>query len=149
MDYPDQSFDAVSCISAIEHIPDDGDIMAIKEIGRVLRPGGRAFISVPYAQEFRKGMSHGGHFEMKYDCKALRERLVEPSGLLLEREDFIFDRSSRRVGGLIYYDLPGYARYLLGWTGIPLLVSQVLSYRDKATKSNAQFAWVSLRKIEG
>ncbi len=133
----------------IEHIPDDGDILAIKEIGRVLKPDGRAFVSVPYTQKFREGRSHGGHFERMYDYKALQERLVKPSGLFLEREGFIFDKTSRRLAGMTYYKLPGYTRYLLGWAGIPLLISQVLSCRDKATKYDAQFACVSLKKIDG
>jgi 2-polyprenyl-3-methyl-5-hydroxy-6-metoxy-1,4-benzoquinol methylase len=30
IDFPDSSFDAVTCISAIEHIPGDGDIEAVK-----------------------------------------------------------------------------------------------------------------------
>jgi len=148
LDYPDQSFDAVSCISAIEHIPNDGDTPAIKEIARVLKTAGRTFVSVPYAQQYREGRSHGGHFERAYNFQALQERLVEPSGLHLEREGFIFDKTSRRVTGVIYYKLPGYTRYLLGWSGILLLVSKALSHRDKANKNDAQFAWILLTKVE-
>ena len=55
LDYPDQSFDAVSCISTIEHISDDGDIQAIKEIGRVLKLEGRAFVSVPLHPKVPRG----------------------------------------------------------------------------------------------
>ena len=38
--FADESFDAVACVSVIEHIPDDGDTRAMEEIWRVLRPGG-------------------------------------------------------------------------------------------------------------
>ena len=39
-------FDGVSCICALEHIPDDGDMECLAEIFRVTRPGGKAVITV-------------------------------------------------------------------------------------------------------
>ncbi|MBN1483419.1 MAG: class I SAM-dependent methyltransferase [Chloroflexia bacterium] len=44
--FRDAAFGRVSAISSIEHIPDDRAVG--REIGRVLRPGGVAAISVPY-----------------------------------------------------------------------------------------------------
>ncbi|WP_217914382.1 class I SAM-dependent methyltransferase [Miltoncostaea marina] len=38
--FADAAFDAVACVSVIEHIPGDGDVRAMAEIWRVLRPGG-------------------------------------------------------------------------------------------------------------
>lgn len=38
--FPDGAFDAVACVSVIEHIAGDGDRDAMAEIWRVLRPGG-------------------------------------------------------------------------------------------------------------
>jgi len=127
-------------------MPNDGDILAIKEIRRVLKDEGAAFVSVPYAQEFHEGESHGRHFERMYDYKMLQERLVKPSGLSLEHEGFIFDKASKRLAGMIYYKLPGYTRYFLGWTGLLLLVSRILSHWDKASKRDAQFYWMLLKK---
>jgi ubiquinone/menaquinone biosynthesis C-methylase UbiE len=40
LSFPDSSFDACVCVSVVEHIPDDGDIEAMAEMWRVLRPGG-------------------------------------------------------------------------------------------------------------
>lgn len=40
------SVDGVVCLEVIEHVPDPG--IAIKEIARVLRPGGSAWISMPF-----------------------------------------------------------------------------------------------------
>ena len=43
--FPDASFDVVFSLSSIEHFGDAGDIArAAAEIGRVLRPGGHAFV---------------------------------------------------------------------------------------------------------
>lgn len=38
--YPDGTFDAVACVSVIEHVAGDGDAAAMAEMWRVLRPGG-------------------------------------------------------------------------------------------------------------
>jgi SAM-dependent methyltransferase len=43
--YPAASFDMVTCLGALEHYPDSGQ--GLKEIARVLKPGGRAFVYVP------------------------------------------------------------------------------------------------------
>ena len=43
--YPDNHFDLIINIHVLEHIPDDKK--AMKELQRVIKPGGSAFISVP------------------------------------------------------------------------------------------------------
>jgi SAM-dependent methyltransferase len=49
--YGDASFDASICVSVIEHIPDDGKVMA--ELWRVLRPGGLLHLTTDIAQVAR------------------------------------------------------------------------------------------------
>jgi SAM-dependent methyltransferase len=43
--FPDGSFDRVICSEVLEHIPDD--VAAMRELARVLRPGGTMAITVP------------------------------------------------------------------------------------------------------
>jgi SAM-dependent methyltransferase len=93
--YADNFFDQVFSISVIEHIPNDGDVQAMREIARVLRPGGIATLTVPFAadglrEEYVHGpvyerSAHGGptFYQRHYDAAAVRERLVAPSGLQL------------------------------------------------------------------
>ena len=45
LDLDDQTFDAVICSHVLEHIPDD--LCAMREIFRVLKPGGWAILQVP------------------------------------------------------------------------------------------------------
>jgi SAM-dependent methyltransferase len=45
--FPDASFDLVICSHVFEHIPDDA--AAFREVCRILRPGGRALLLVPFA----------------------------------------------------------------------------------------------------
>lgn len=45
--FADASFDVVLCSHVLEHVPDDAK--AFSEIARILRPGGRALLLVPFA----------------------------------------------------------------------------------------------------
>jgi SAM-dependent methyltransferase len=99
--YPDCSFDKVYAISVLEHIENDGDSLAMKEIARVLKPGGTCCLTIPFAQKYRESQveyeiyykdSHAGKpvfYERHFDLAALESRLIKPSGLtILEAEYF-------------------------------------------------------------
>lgn len=43
--FPDSAFDLVICNHVLEHVPDDG--LAMREVYRVLKPGGQAILQVP------------------------------------------------------------------------------------------------------
>lgn len=87
--YDDDYFDRVISISVIEHINDDGDSEAMKEIWRVLKPGGFFTFSVPVKKMFEIEYSHkdeynlntekksGAYFFQRiYDQKKIDERLL-------------------------------------------------------------------------
>lgn len=48
--FPDATFDAVLCTEVIEHIPDPTEI--IREMHRVLKPGGRLIATIPWSARF-------------------------------------------------------------------------------------------------
>ncbi len=48
LEFDDGSFDFVICNHVMEHIP--ADVVAMTEIKRVLRPGGKALLQVPYSE---------------------------------------------------------------------------------------------------
>lgn len=90
--YPDGSFDAAYSVSVLEHIPDDGDSQALRELVRVVRPGGLVVATVPFDSRYRETFvdrsvyerqqrgSEPVFYERHYDRDALESRLFGPSG---------------------------------------------------------------------
>lgn len=104
LSFPDASFDAVACVSVIEHIPGDGDAVAMAEMWRVLRPGGvlhlttnvgsragevrtaRAVYDTEVAPEPADDGSGGVFFERRYSAETLESRLLGLDWRVEERE---------------------------------------------------------------
>jgi SAM-dependent methyltransferase len=63
--YGDASFDWVLCNHVLEHVPDDA--LALREIRRVLRPGGTAVLQTPFASGLEKSLEDAG--EIGTDAK--------------------------------------------------------------------------------
>ena len=72
------SFDAVIALDILEHLPDDG--AAAREIARVLRPNGRAVITVPAYRSLWSGHDLALMHKRRYVAREVRE-LFECSGL--------------------------------------------------------------------
>jgi SAM-dependent methyltransferase len=96
LEFRDASFDAAYSISVLEHIPGDGDSLAMAELVRVVRPGGHVIFTVPFANQYRETFvaervyerEYSGEpvfFERHYDLNALERRLVNvPSARLAD-----------------------------------------------------------------
>jgi SAM-dependent methyltransferase len=88
LELPDGAFDRITAISTLEHIP-EGEDRAIAELARVLAPGGRMVVSVPFnplrsGRISVRGESYGNRgdlvfFEHLYDETALTERIIGPA----------------------------------------------------------------------
>jgi SAM-dependent methyltransferase len=88
---PDASFDAVVLLNVLEHI--DDDVQALRQIFRLLKPGGFVVLEVPA----------GPHLYDNYDKALMHFRRYSMSGLVanLERTGFSVVRKSH-LGYLIY-----------------------------------------------
>src|SRR6266496_4170039 len=89
--FDDSFFDLIFCISTIEHIGEDntaysvsvrdrgvgGDVEALREIRRVLRPEGRVIVTVPFGRPQQLG------WQRQYDM-AMWQDLVDRGGLETE-----------------------------------------------------------------
>lgn len=80
--YRDQSFDLICLFDAIEHIEDDRRAMA--EIVRVLKPGGRVFLSVPAYQFLYANNDRVAQHFRRYTRPMVRA-LFGSAGLQVER----------------------------------------------------------------
>ena len=87
--YPDNSFDAAYTVSVLEHIPGEGDGEALRELVRVVRPGGVVVVTTPFDREYRETFVAGPvyertdvapgervFYERHYDEASLRRRLL-------------------------------------------------------------------------
>ena len=52
--FEDASFDHTYSISVLEHIDGDGAAAALRELARVVKPGGRVLVTLPYAATYRE-----------------------------------------------------------------------------------------------
>lgn len=102
--YTDSFFDKAYSISVLEHIENGGDTEAIRQIARVLKPGGVCCLTVPFAQRYREStIDHELYYkrpvngvpvfyQRHYDLESLRTRLILPSGLRLRTMHFFAER---------------------------------------------------------
>lgn len=113
----DEIFFWVSFISVIEHIPEDRDILAVKEISRVLAPGGKVVMTFPYGKwEEKRSFLHGTTFYHRtYDEKAIDERIVNPSGLFIFEKIYFCNRFFN-FEDIIWRKIPQKLIDFVGWT---------------------------------
>jgi SAM-dependent methyltransferase len=160
--YPSTHFDRVFSISAIEHIPDDGDSLAMREIARILAPGGIACLTVPwsdrgYLEEFKQrgdpdaywapGDGESVFFQRGYDRSTLEERLVRPSGLRLVDLTFWGERALPVEDVILNRRIPWLARVLL-YPAHMIFAHLFLSRLGETEPSKKKVACLTLQKAE-
>ena len=128
--YQSGMFDKVFSISVLEHIPEDGDSECMREIGRVLAPGGRCLITVPFARVSQDQYRPAGDFywstssqtndngkvffQRRYSEADLVDRLIIPSGLKLVQSRFVGERLFGKSDRELFEHLPPVTHPLLG-----------------------------------
>ena len=104
--YDDASFNLVTSISVFEHIAPEigGELPAVREMARVLAPGGVAVLTVPFARNYFADYVAGAVYERTgspgeptffqrfYDRPLLQRNIIAASGLELLDLRFIEER---------------------------------------------------------
>lgn len=130
LSFPDNFFNKVFSISVVEHIPDDGDSECLKEIGRVLAPGGRCLITTPFWPTSKRDYKPAGafywarsssvaedgkvFFQRRYSESDLHERLIKPSGLRLRKLQYVGEKVFVRSQQELFEHIPGVIAPLIG-----------------------------------
>jgi SAM-dependent methyltransferase len=163
--YPANYFDKVYAISVLEHIEDEGDSQAMREIARVLKVGGVCCLTVPFAGQYREdsikpklyyefyyklrdqdpAAGQPVFWQRRYDPEALRARLIAPSGLSVSTTEYYGERwfPFERF----YESLPPAMRVLFSVPGPAF--SKLFLYRlDRPTSSGLKAALLVLRKTQ-
>ena len=68
--WEDGTFDLITCLDVIEHVPDD--VAALAELRRVCRPGGWLLVTVPAYQALWSRHDEANHHYRRYSRAALR-----------------------------------------------------------------------------
>jgi SAM-dependent methyltransferase len=68
--YDDASFDLITCLDVIEHVPDD--VTALVELRRVARPGAWLLVTVPAYQALWSRHDEANHHYRRYSRASLR-----------------------------------------------------------------------------
>jgi len=161
--FADGDFTRISVISVLEHIVDERPVLA--ELVRVLAPGGRMVISVPFdpwrdepkyarTRTYVDGRPDEARFYMRYYSeKNLRERLIEPSGLRLESAEY-FGEPGFNAHNLVFGNarIPWWIRRIFLQPLVPLTAPLLMRqlpparFRRKTRMYTADFAVLVLVK---
>lgn len=124
--FPAHSFDAVAACEILEHLERPGD--AIREVARVLRPGGRFVLSTPFRERIETTLCiHCNHKTPvnahlhSFDGRVLDGLLAE-AGLTTERVVIFGSRPAERLG------LAGFTGFLphMAWRALDALFCRAL-----------------------
>lgn len=118
-DIPSAVYDTVLCLEVLEHVPRPGQ--ALREIARVLKPGGKVILSVPHLSRLHEE-PHDYYRYTKYGLRYMLSRAgletvsIEPREGLLS---FLAHQVSTVVLGLVW-SVPGLrqAVYAMNWIAL-------------------------------
>lgn len=120
--FANASFDCVTCIEVLEHIPPEQRKRSLEEMRRVLRSGGRLILRVPHAGMFAFLDSNNFRFRMPKLYRAILKQGLRDPGYARGSEDIVWhhhftrkeleellgdgwELESSRTGGLFLFPL--------------------------------------------
>jgi ubiquinone/menaquinone biosynthesis C-methylase UbiE len=139
LSFDNHSFDKIITISVLEHIYPErgGDLQALSEIKRVLKPQGEVLLTVPYKEKsnivylegsvYERESQEQNFFAREYD-RSMFEQMVENSGFIPQNIAYICEKTG--ILSLDYYQWgPGkalwYAKYI---SRIQQILEKVVGY---------------------
>jgi SAM-dependent methyltransferase len=148
--YPDNHFDAAFAVSVLEHIPGEGDTEAVREMIRVVKPGGLVVVTTPYDVRYREDSVPGSFsgrpgeatiWERHYDEESLERRL------LIAREAICIGRQLWGEGVLKGESMLGRMGRLRALASPAEAALAALCLRPAVPGERAMAAFFTLRKL--
>ena len=84
--FKDKSFDAIASLNVLEHIEED--ILAFREIRRMLRPDGSAFLMVPAGRHLYNYFDEVDHHVRRYEKNEFRDKILA-AGFSIRKLNFM------------------------------------------------------------
>lgn len=88
MPFADASFDLVTSFDVLYHRGVSDEITALREVHRVLRPGGRLLMRLPAYEFLWSKHDRAVHTRRRYTATTVRQ-LVEQAGFIIERYSYV------------------------------------------------------------
>lgn len=85
--FADSSFDLVTSFDVVQHVLNQGDVRAIAEIYRVLRPGGFAFVRTSAYEWLRSGHDEALNVQRRYTLGELSDEM-QRAGFTIRRATY-------------------------------------------------------------
>jgi SAM-dependent methyltransferase len=159
--YADASFDAAVSVSVIEHLSNDGDTTAMRELARVLRPGGRLVLTFPYGATAEDvyvehdlyGEPYRGQplfFYRRYSSQTVQSRLISDDDFEFVRRAYWAKPDVRSAQTRLHGLTP--SRYGLGRALGPMLSvigSRTMTPRSPDHPGNEGILGLVLRRRNG
>lgn len=88
--FPDDFFDVIFTVSALEHFAGRDDVLCVQEVRRTLRPGG-SFLGTVDFNPVTEYPFQGNTICRTYTYRSLLDRIIKPSGMKLKGDDLVKD----------------------------------------------------------
>ncbi|MDQ3699879.1 MAG: class I SAM-dependent methyltransferase [Chloroflexota bacterium] len=85
--FAEGTFDLVTSFDVVYHLDVEDDVAALREMRRVLRPGGTIFVRVPALDQLRSGHDAAVHTRQRYTARELRAKATR-AGFTIERASY-------------------------------------------------------------
>lgn len=85
--YCDRLFDLVTSFDVVYHLDVSDDVAALRELARVVRPGGALLVRVPAFEQLRSEHDAAVHTRQRYSLEELRSK-VKQAGLSVARATY-------------------------------------------------------------
>ncbi len=89
--HPDHFFDLIVCLETLEHLPEESTASLFREFRRILKPGGKLFLTVPLAEDLERETIYCPF------CQSLFHRWQHMNSFTREKLETLIGRQGLRV----------------------------------------------------